>query len=210
MNDRLQQQQGSSYSGIVKGGERWIKQREKPADGGQMINLGQGLPKRITSVQQQSIEDNGGDETQEGENGSRGETHTALTDNVVNEQPMADVSVDLSVGDTAAASEGEFTKVMGKRGRKQKSTGNTNSDSDEYPTGKVHREQTVVQQTMGGTLSESLDRITRSKSKQKKVSDQGECSTEMDYGGARDEVSGRSMSEKSWIDIIVWGLGLGV
>lgn len=182
VNDRLGQHQVSSYSGIVKGGERWLKrQQAKPSgtDKDGMINLGQGLPKR-PSVTQQNLDQSEriGEEAKQGtENGLPGDQQPrANNDNehsvaAMDQQEQCHDTTDLTVD---GAGGGEFIKVTNKRGRKQQKSADNKegtSDSDESPLGKVHRDQNDPPGMTVGTLSAALDRITRSKSKQKSMSD---------------------------------------
>lgn len=191
VNERMQEHQVSSYSGILKGGERWSKQvQAKTSSGDGMVSLGQGLPKRTKAVQQ--LPDNSEGATQAGEGSGHREEQRNDVDDVVDQQPLANGHNDMCTDELEnvcpAASENDFIKVTSKRARKQKpncSNKDSASDSDEHPTGKIHQEQIIVQSSKGGVLSESLDRVTRSRAKQMKVSDLGECSIEI---GASEEL----------------------
>lgn len=186
VNERLQEQHGASYSGVLKGGERWSKQlQRKTTESDGMVSLGQGLPKRLKAVQQNSASEVG--ETREGRSSESSSNQGYNADNTVGQHPIANNHNDMCTDDaengSSAASDADFIKVTGKRGRKQKSNCNdkdSTSDSDESPTGKVHHhEEVFVQSPKGGSLSESLDRITRSRAKQMKVSGLDECAIEI-------------------------------
>lgn len=178
VNERLQNQQGSSYSGILQAGERWTKKQNKTDnDRDGMVNLGQGRPKRTIVVQQQSSVEQGVGDAQIAE---CGDDITAVNNSAVGGQLEPDGYNDMDMDDTIGVGN-DFIKVTGKRGRKQKSACNgkeSASDSDESPTGKVH--SIDLPSSKGNTLSDSLDRVTRSKSKQRKVSELGECSSAND------------------------------
>lgn len=183
VNDRMRDQQVASYSGILKSGERWLKQQQTKSSNSEkdgMIRLGQGPPKRSNTAKAQSGQDshNGEAATQHSENSGIGEDETTTGNQMEHAVDAAaeheeecsggvDSNVDVDMGDNG------FIKVTGKRGRKhQKSTEKEGtSDSDESPSERVHRERKEQSGTKVGTLSETLDRITRSKSKQRKLSD---------------------------------------
>lgn len=177
VNERLQNQQGSSYSGILQAGERWTKKQNKTDnDRDGMVNLGQGRPKRTIVVQQQSsVEQRVGD----AQIAECGDDITAVNNSAVGGQLEPDGYNDMDMDDTIGVGN-DFIKVTGKRGRKQKSACNgkeSASDSDESPTGKVHSRDLPLSSL---SLSDSLDRVTRSKSKQRKVSELGDCSSAND------------------------------
>lgn len=196
VNDRLREHQGTSYSGILKGGERWVRQHQSKqgnTDSEGMIKLGQGLPKRLNTAQLQSDQSElGGEEKAEGrENSSVDEGQTA-PDNGSESIPvtmgLAERGVDnVESNVDMVVAESDFTKVTGKRGRKQQRSGTNKegtSDSDESASGKVHRERYTQPGNKSGTLSESLDRITRSKSKQRKISGSEKPITVVEGGSA--------------------------
>lgn len=195
INDRLRGQQGTSYSGILKGGERWVKQQQvkhSNTESEGMVSLGQGLPRRSYTAQLQvnQGEPSGVDESHGTNNTNADEGQTST----VNKNVTATQAHEMQCVDNAESSmdvvgsEKEFIKVTGKRGRKQqKSVDNKEgtSDSDEYSAGKVHRDEHSQPGMIIGTLSEKLDRITRSKSKQKKVSGGERSSSAADDASAK-------------------------
>lgn len=173
VNDRLLEHQGTSYSGILKSGEKWLKRHHGQGDNTNtqgMTILGQILTQRSTPAHQRLTEGepSDGGVVQESKNdcGSGGQTSTS----VGNEPEVESTRVAEGNDDSAAVTENEFIKVTGKRGRKQQKATEGTSDSDEPPLERVHHEQKAFTGTKGSTLSEKLDRVTRSKSKQMKVS----------------------------------------
>lgn len=179
VNERLTNQQSSSYSGILRGGGKWLKQQVKTSsnekDG--MIKLGQGLPKRSNTTQAQldSCLDRDEGAAQRNEDNHIEDVQTSTVNQ--NELCVSETEHEANCGNVEQSvmdvADNAFIKVTGKRGRKHQKSAEKEgtSDSDESPSEKLHRDPTTQAGVKVGALSESLDRITRSKSKQKKMSD---------------------------------------